>query len=102
MANVVEQAEHITNDDINTAANDARNSGKVDTKPAEVYIQTAAIQAVEEVAQAPTRWLTVSPYLEQEHLLDLDSVDTPNRLLALALTELEAATPQYATVRYEE
>jgi len=50
----------------------------------------------------PTRWLTVSPYLEREHLLDLDSVDTPNRLLALALTELEAATPQYATVRYEE
>ena len=47
-------------------------------------------------------FLGVSPYPEQEHQLDLRTVDTPNRLLALALTQLEPATSEYATVRYED
>lgn len=49
-----------------------------------------------------THWLTVSPYLELEHQLDLESVDTPNRLLALALTQLRPATTDYATVTYAQ
>lgn len=48
------------------------------------------------------RWFVVSPYLEQEHLLDLQSVDTPNRLLALALTVLAPATKEYATTAYQD
>ncbi len=47
-------------------------------------------------------WLLVSPYVEPEHLLDLRTVDTPNRLLALALTQLTPATSEYATVRFED
>ncbi|KAK5058937.1 hypothetical protein LTR84_011201 [Exophiala bonariae] len=47
-------------------------------------------------------WLIVSPYLEREHQLDLRTVDTPFRLLALALTRLEKATNDYATVKYED
>jgi len=50
----------------------------------------------------PSRYLTVAPYIESEHLLDLRSVDTPNRLLALALTQLVPATSDYAVVRYED
>lgn len=46
------------------------------------------------------QWLIVSPYLEPEHLLDLRTLDTPNRLLALALTTLTPATTEYATVKY--
>ncbi|KIW20885.1 hypothetical protein PV08_01464 [Exophiala spinifera] len=48
------------------------------------------------------RWLGVAPYLEPEHLLDLESVDTPNRLLALALTALAPATNEYATTTYQD
>ena len=47
-------------------------------------------------------WLVVSPYLEREHQLDLRTVDTPFRLLAIALTKLEKATNDYATTKYED
>jgi hypothetical protein len=47
-------------------------------------------------------WLVVSPYLEREHQLDLRTVDTPYRLLALALTKLENAGTDYAIVKYED
>lgn len=47
-------------------------------------------------------WLAVSPYLEREHQLDLRTIDTPYRLLALALTKLEKATDDYAIVKYED
>ncbi|RMZ87023.1 hypothetical protein DV736_g5753, partial [Chaetothyriales sp. CBS 134916] len=47
------------------------------------------------------RWLAVSPYLEQEHLLDLTTLDVHCLLFALSLTCLEAATDDYAIVRYE-
>lgn len=47
-------------------------------------------------------WLTASPYHGKEHLLDLRTLDLPNRLLALALTGLQVATQEYASVTYEE
>lgn len=47
-------------------------------------------------------WLVVSPYLEREHQLDLRTVDTPYRLLALASTKLENAVSDYAIVKYED
>ena len=46
--------------------------------------------------------LIVSPYVEPAHQLNLSTLDTPNQLLALALTSLQAATPSYATVNYQE
>jgi len=51
-----------------------------------------------------SEWLTVSPYHEPEHLLDLRSLDTQNRLLALALTSLEpgSASGEYAIIKYEQ
>lgn len=70
--------------------------------PAKKHIQRQATQLLDEAAYETTHWLTVSPYPEQEHCLDLNTVDTPDRLLALASRELEPATPQYATVKYEE
>ena len=48
------------------------------------------------------RWLVASPYLEQEHLLDLNSLDGQSQLFALALTKLKAATDDYAVVNYED
>ncbi|KAJ9615149.1 hypothetical protein H2200_001223 [Cladophialophora chaetospira] len=102
MATVVEEARKSMNEVTNTTTPDTLKSATVDKKPAELYIRAHAIQPLHDPLQTSTRWLTVSPYLEDEHLLDLNSVDTPNRLLALALTELEAATPHYATVRYED
>lgn len=43
-----------------------------------------------------------SPYLETDHLLDLNTLDHQSRLFALALTTLQTRTPRYASVRYEE
>ncbi|KIV77397.1 hypothetical protein PV11_09194 [Exophiala sideris] len=69
------------------------------------------VSAIDELQHPPTndqdgdgrpQWLTVSPYLEPEHLLDLRTLDVPNRLLALALTTLTPATTEYATARYDD
>ena len=102
MATVRAQAEQNAQENIHATATDAPKSNKPEQSLAEAFIQSHTVQTFGEAADAPTRWLTVSPYPEAEHLLDLNSLDTPNRLLALALTELEPASPKYATVKYEE
>lgn len=43
-----------------------------------------------------------SPYLEPDHLLDLNSIDSQSQLLAIALTKLKLRTSKYAIVRYED
>lgn len=48
------------------------------------------------------RYLVVSPYDEKPHLLDLDTLDTPNRLLARALVGLKCLREDYATAPYIE
>lgn len=48
------------------------------------------------------RYLVVSPYLEQDHLLDLETLDAENKLLALALTRLKCLRNDYATAPYIE
>ncbi|KAK4152065.1 eukaryotic translation initiation factor 3 subunit-like protein [Chaetomidium leptoderma] len=48
------------------------------------------------------RHLVVSPYRGQEHLLDLESLDAENQLLALALTKMECLRDDYATAPYVE
>lgn len=44
--------------------------------------------------------LISSPYNEPAHLLDLDRLDTQNRLLSLALASFKPIRPDYATATY--
>lgn len=46
--------------------------------------------------------LVVSPYTEQEHLLDLETLDPENQLLALALAGMKCLREDYATRPYLE
>lgn len=46
--------------------------------------------------------LAVSPYEDEEHLLDLRTVDTANQLLAKALVGLKCLRDDYATAPYVE
>lgn len=46
--------------------------------------------------------LVVSPYSEEPHLLDLDTLDTANQLLAKALMNLKCLRKDYATAPYAE
>ncbi|KAL2133134.1 hypothetical protein VTI74DRAFT_2866 [Chaetomium olivicolor] len=63
-----------------------------------------ASAALSTVAEKPTRnrYLVVSPYDEREHLLDLDTLDAENQLLALSLTNLKCLREDYATAPYIE
>lgn len=47
-----------------------------------------------------TRYLVVSPYAEQQHLLDLQSVDEENQLLSLALVVMKNLREDFATASY--
>ncbi|KLU83778.1 hypothetical protein MAPG_02829 [Magnaporthiopsis poae ATCC 64411] len=49
-----------------------------------------------------SRFLVSSPYTEQDHLLDLDTLDAENRLLALALTRMRNTRRDYSTAPYIE
>ena len=49
-----------------------------------------------------SRYLVVSPYTERAHLLDLDTLDKENQLLALALSRLKNIRKDYATGPYLE
>lgn len=49
-----------------------------------------------------TNLLASSPYLDDGHLLDLNTLDPQSRLLAVALTTLRTKGPNYATVKYED
>ncbi len=47
-----------------------------------------------------SRFLIASPYIEQQHLLDLNSLDTENALFAQALALMRNTRPDYATASY--
>jgi hypothetical protein len=83
---------------------DRQNNDVVTTKGQQLQEQILEIidDGQNNSAKIKGRWLDASPYHEQEHLLNLATLDAPNRLLALALIALEAATPTYATVEYEQ
>ncbi|KIX93099.1 uncharacterized protein Z520_11156 [Fonsecaea multimorphosa CBS 102226] len=91
-----------TNEDSSISVHDSGASTKIHGPFTGVTIEHHPTQVEFESDVESARWLTVSPYLEPEHLLDLNSVDTPNRLLALASTQLEPASGNYATVPYED
>ena len=61
-------------------------------------------QADDLAVQPPNsgRYLLHSPYTEQEHLLDLETLNTENALLARALTLMGHIREDYATATYEE
>lgn len=46
--------------------------------------------------------LVISPYTERQHLLDLNSLDTENAILAQALVHLKCLRPDYATAPYPD
>jgi len=51
---------------------------------------------------APGRHLVVSPYQDEEHLLDLETVGVEQQLMAIALTKLKCLRDDYATSPYLE
>lgn len=74
---------------------------RLDTKDSAVMTLRHKISAA---GQKPdqNRYLVVSPYTEQEHLLDLESLGVENRLLALSLTKMKCLREDYATAPYTE
>ena len=46
--------------------------------------------------------LKASPYAGPEHILYLDNLETQSRLMALALSSLSPARPDYATAAYQQ
>ncbi|KAK4176659.1 hypothetical protein QBC36DRAFT_290340 [Triangularia setosa] len=70
------------------------------------YVKASIVVSESEVDSTPTlspepgRYLVASPYTEQEHLLDLETLDNENQLLALALTQMKCLRDDYATAPY--
>lgn len=48
------------------------------------------------------RFIVQSPYVDTDHLLDLQTLDNENALLARALSRLRAVREEYATASYAE
>lgn len=70
-----------------------------------IYNAAASSQLRSEPAHETSKsesLLIASPYNDPRHLLDLNTLDTPNRLLALALTTLRPIRDDYATCEYTE
>ena len=64
------------------------------------YVAVSEVEIPSTPEPEHDRYLVVSPYTEQEHLLDLETLDTENQLLALALVKLECLREDYATAPY--
>jgi hypothetical protein len=73
----------------------------LDAKGRPALVSEIKVPAVAEPSSLD-RYLVVSPYHEQEHLLDLESLDVENQLLALSLTKLKCLRQDYATAPYTE
>ncbi|KAK0666453.1 hypothetical protein QBC41DRAFT_397986 [Cercophora samala] len=65
-----------------------------------IIVSESEVDTVPTPSPEPGRYLVVSPYTEQEHLLDLSTLDAENQLLALALTQLRCLRDDYATAPY--
>lgn len=65
---------------------------------------STVVSEIEAVSLSPSpsqdRFLVASPYHEREHLLDLETLDTENQLLALSLTKMKSLREDYATAPY--
>ncbi|KAH7143866.1 hypothetical protein EDB81DRAFT_509929 [Dactylonectria macrodidyma] len=58
------------------------------------------VSQVEPEVLTNSRYLMQSPYADQDHLLDLESLDNENGLLAKGLTQLQVLRKDYATAPY--
>ncbi|KAK2799926.1 hypothetical protein FQN50_008319 [Emmonsiellopsis sp. PD_5] len=65
-------------------------------------LQLQSSQSTYHRATTTSSHLITSPYNLPGHLLDLHTLDTPNQLLAKALTVLKPTRPDYATAPYTE
>lgn len=61
-----------------------------------------AISNLESDALNDERFFVQSPYVDKEHLLDLQTLDNENALLTQALSRLQAVREDYATASYTE
>ncbi|KAG8414820.1 hypothetical protein J3458_008728 [Metarhizium acridum] len=61
-----------------------------------------AISALRNQALTGKRFIVQSPYVDAEHLLDLESLDNENAFISLALARLRAVREDYATAPYTE
>lgn len=78
-------------------------SHAVQTEPDVSSLKLIPQLAINELPRpADERFLIQSPYTDAEHLLDLETLDKENALLARALTTLRATRPDYATAPYNE
>lgn len=59
-------------------------------------------KAPDGVAGGTQRYLVASPYTEADHLLDLETLDAENQLLAEALLSLRCLREDYATAAYAD
>lgn len=62
-------------------------------------LKSELISAAKEI-KTEKRYLQHSPYTELPHLLDLETLDHENVLLAKALVQLKNVRPDYATASY--
>ncbi|QPH18859.1 hypothetical protein C2857_003964 [Epichloe festucae Fl1] len=61
-----------------------------------------AISVIQNDALNGERFIVQSPYVDTDHLLDLQTLDNENALLARALSRLRAVREEYATASYTE
>ncbi|KAF3766726.1 hypothetical protein M406DRAFT_337672 [Cryphonectria parasitica EP155] len=66
--------------------------------------KTAALIATISLPTSPLsqRYLVASPYVEQEHLLDLETLDMESQILSEALAGMAPVRDDYATASYDE
>lgn len=76
--------------------------GRFDEKFSNELEDVAAPSYFSSISAKNDNLLIVSPYDEEEHLLDLRTVDTANQLLAKALVGLKCLREDYATAPYVE
>ena len=73
-------------------------------KPDAITLDSATMEEVTTVVSSLVKKtiLKASPYAGPEHLLYLDHLETQNRLMALALSALSPARPDYAKAAYQQ
>lgn len=65
-------------------------------------LSSIASSVTQPIPSASGRYIAASPYLDQDHLLDLETLDRENQILAQALTKFVATRHDYATAPYRE
>lgn len=59
-------------------------------------------KAIDAAADGSRRYVVASPYTEADHLLDLETLDAENQMLAEALVDLRCLRDDYATAAYAD